>query len=101
MNAGGFGFFFKKNAFLSLVWSADRADGRSLGGVLSEILKSQCPCIFAVENNPIPLTFENLSLAQLAVGVGQARRLRLPCEHIEQILKYQCPGIFHCTRTPS
>jgi hypothetical protein len=39
MNAGGFGFFVKKNAFLSLVLSADRADGRSLGGVLSEFLK--------------------------------------------------------------
>ena len=93
--------FCKKKCFF--VFSLERRSSRreEPGRGSFRILKSQCPCIFAVENNPIPLTFENLSLAQLAVGVGQARRLRLPCEHIEQILKYQCPGIFHCTRTPS
>jgi hypothetical protein len=70
--------FCKKKCFF--VFSLERRSSRreEPGRGSFRILKSQCPCIFAVENNPIPLTFENLSLAQLAVGVGQARRQKRP-----------------------
>ena len=93
MHAAGLGFFL-------LVFSTDGAGGRSLGGVLAEILNSQCACTFAVEINTTALTFENFSLAQFAVGVGYARRLRLACvcvcvcvcvcEHHDQRPKSQC-----------
>ena len=98
VDAAGLGILF-------LVLGTDGAHGRSLGGVLAEILKSQCACTFAVGKKCTKtLTFENLGLAQFAVCVGQARRFGLACEHVENVrgssemseeaLECQCPGIF-------
>ena len=93
VDAAGLGILF-------LVLGTDGAHGRSLGGVLAEILKSQCACTFAVEKKAITLTFENLGLAQFAVGVGQARRLGLACEHIEDVRRssqMSVPWYIYCT----